>query len=96
MAVEKIDHMEYREGMEIIDSDVMDRVLGYFYRYDYKKYTAYDVLRALQKDYPGIEDFAALLSPAAEPYLEQMAVKARAETRKHFGNAVSLFTPLYI
>ena len=56
MAVEKIDHMEYREGMEIIDSDVMDRVLDYFYRYDYKKYTAYDVLRALQKDYPGIED----------------------------------------
>lgn len=96
MALEKTDHMEYLEGMEIIESDVMDKVLDYFYRYDYNKYTAYDVMRALEKDYPSIEDFAALLSPAADPYLEEMAIKARIETRKHFGNTVSLFTPLYI
>ena len=43
-----------------------------------------------------IEDFKALLSPAAEPFLEQIAQKARLETGKHFGNTVYLFTPLYI
>ena len=42
------------------------------------------------------EDFAALLSPAAAPFLEQMAQRAQAETRKHFGNSVQMFTPLYI
>lgn len=43
-----------------------------------------------------MEDFKALLSPAAEPFLEQMAQRARRETSKHFGNTVYLFTPLYI
>ena len=42
------------------------------------------------------EDFKALLSPAAEPFLEQMAQKASIETSKHFGNTVYMFTPLYI
>ena len=35
-------------------------------------------------------------SPAALPFLEEMARKATWETRKHFGNSVCLFTPLYI
>ena len=40
-----------------------------------------------------VEDFKALLSPAAAPFLEEMAQKARIETGKHFGNTVYLFTP---
>lgn len=40
--------------------------------------------------------FKALLSPAAAPYLEQMARKAENETKKHFGNTVYIFTPIYI
>ena len=51
---------------------------------------------ALEHDICTIEDFKALLSPAAEPFLEQMAQRARLETSKHFGNTVYLFTPLYI
>jgi hypothetical protein len=43
-----------------------------------------------------IDDYGAVLSPAAAPFLEDMARKAVMETRKHFGNSVSLFTPLYI
>ena len=43
-----------------------------------------------------IDDFKALLSPAAEPFLEEMAHLAQKETRKHFGNCVYMFTPLYI
>ena len=89
-------HMEYMEGMEVIESDICSEVMFHFDSYDYKKYTSFDVERALEKDNCTIEDFKALLSPVAEPYLEQMAERARAETSKHFGNTVYLFTPLYI
>ena len=37
-----------------------------------------------------------MLSPAEAPYLEQMARKAENETKKHFGNTVYIFTPIYI
>ncbi|MBQ5485535.1 MAG: 2-iminoacetate synthase ThiH, partial [Lachnospiraceae bacterium] len=90
------DHMEYLPDMEVIDSDVMEKVMTAMEEYDYSKYTAVDVRRALQHETCSIEDFKALLSPAAEPFLEMMAQKARRETSKHFGNTVYLFTPLYI
>lgn len=89
-------HMEYLPDMEQIDSDIMDKVMSQMNSYDYNKYTAKDVMRALEHDTCTLEDFKALLSPAAEPFIEQMAQKARIETRKHFGNTVYLFTPLYI
>ena len=89
-------HMEYLPGMEIIESDVCQRVLSHMNSYDYSAYTARDVRAALDHETCSIEDFKALLSPAAEPFLEEMAQKARRETSKHFGNTVYLFTPLYI
>ena len=89
-------HMEYLPGMEIIKSDVCKNVMEQMNSFDYSKYTAKDVKAALKHDKCTIEDFKALLSPAAEPFLEQMAEKARLETSKHFGNTVYLFTPLYI
>ena len=89
-------HMEYLPGMEIIESDVCANVMAQMNFYDYSKYTAADVKAALEHDSCTIEDFKALLSPAAEPFLEQMAQRARLETSKHFGNTVYLFTPLYI
>lgn len=92
----RTNHMEYMEGMEQIESDVMEKVLSQMEKYDYEKYTDADVRRALAKDTCSIEDFKALLSPAALPYLEEMAEKAKLETSKHFGNTVYLFTPLYI
>ena len=92
----RTDHMKYMEGMEIIKSDVCKKVISAMNSYDYNSYTAKDVLRALQHDRCTVEDFKALLSPAAEPFLEKMAEKAKIETGKHFGNSVYLFTPLYI
>ncbi len=89
-------HMEYLPGMEIIESDVCGNVMEEVNSFDYSRYTAEDVKAALQRDKCTIEDFKALLSPAAEPFLEQMASRARLETSKHFGNTVYLFTPLYI
>lgn len=96
MEQKRIDHMTYLPGMEVLDSDIGEQVIAKMNAYDYTAYTADDVKRALAAEYPSIEDFAALLSPAAEPYLEEMARKATIETRKHFGNSVYLFTPLYI
>ncbi|MBR6069181.1 MAG: 2-iminoacetate synthase ThiH [Ruminococcus sp.] len=92
----RTDHMQYMEGMEQISSDIRERVISEMKSYDYGRYTPADVLRALRRDTCSVEDFKALLSPAAEPFLEQMAERARLETQKHFGNTVYLFTPLYI
>ena len=89
-------HMEYLPGMEQIESDICEKVIGQMNSYDYSKYTVSDVKTALEHETCTIEDFKALLSPAAEPFLELMAQKARTETGKHFGNTVYMFTPLYI
>lgn len=88
--------MEYMEGMEQISSDVREKVLSQMEAYEYEKYTVRDVRAALDHETCSVEDFKALLSPAAEPFLEEMAQRARLETSKHFGNTVYLFTPLYI
>ncbi|MDD6327306.1 MAG: 2-iminoacetate synthase ThiH [Eubacteriales bacterium] len=92
----RTDHMEYMKGMQVITSDIYDKVLGEMNSYEYEKYTAEDVRFALAKESIDVEDFKAFLSPAAEPFLEQMAQKAKIETSKHFGNTVYIFTPLYI
>ena len=92
----RTNHMEYMQGMEHIESDIMEKVLSEVNSYDYSGYTAKDVRTALQHESCTVEDFKALLSPAAEPFLEEMAARAKLETSKHFGNTVYLFTPLYI
>lgn len=89
-------HMEYLPGMEQIQSDVCEKVMSQVASYDYTHYTAKDVRTALSHPVCSLEDFKALLSPAAEPFLEEMAQRARQETSRHFGNTVYLFTPLYI
>ncbi|MCI8505879.1 MAG: 2-iminoacetate synthase ThiH [Lachnospiraceae bacterium] len=89
-------HMEYLPGMEQIQSDVCSWVMGQVKNFDHSRYTAKEVRAALEHENCSIEDFKALLSPAAEPFLEEMAGRARLETGKHFGNTVYLFTPLYI
>ena len=92
----RTDHMTYMLGMEQIKSDIREKVMIQMEQYDYSVYTEKDVVAALQHEFCTVEDFKALLSPAAEPFLEQMAQRARSETRKHFGNTVYMFTPLYI
>ena len=93
----RANHMEYMEGMEILsESTIMEKVISAMNSYDYNKYTKEDVIKALKSDVCTPKDFAAYLSPAAAPYLEDMAKKAGDEKRKHFGDNVYLFTPLYI
>ena len=92
----RIDHMTYLEGMEVLDSDIDKRVIEAVKAYDSDKYTAKDVRRALLHTNKTPEDFGALLSPAAMPFLEEIAQQAQQETRKHFGNSIYMFTPIYI
>ena len=93
---DRIDHMTYLPGMEVLESDTMRKVLEAMETYDYHHYTESDIMRALEKEVLSTEDFGALLSPAAAPLLEQIAQKAQFETRKHFGNNIYMFTPIYI
>ena len=55
-----------------------------------------DVRRALSKESLNVEDFKALISPAAEPYLELMAQLSRKYTLERFGNTISMYIPLYL
>src|ERR1700760_4006677 len=58
--------------------------------------TAADVERALGKRSRDLEDFKALLSPAAAPYLEEMARLRHQLTQQRFGKAIQLYIPLYL
>lgn len=94
---QRINHMKYLPNMEVLEeSNIMNEVITRMNTYNYEKYTSEDVVTALNNDVLTPEDFAALLSPAAFPFLEQIAQRAQRETRKHFGNSINMFTPLYI
>lgn len=93
---QRVDHMKYMSGMEVIESDILDEVISKMNFYNSNKYTANDVRASLQKETISVEDFGALLSPAALPLLEDIAKRAKLEIRRHFGNSIQMFTPLYI
>lgn len=93
---DRIDHMTYLPDMEVLDSTIDQQVIQAMNQYDYNMYTEQDVIRALQSTTCTPQDFAALLSPAANNYIEEMAQKAKLEKEKHFGNSIYMFTPLYI
>ena len=96
MKQQAFDPMEYQPDMEAVKSDIMERVLTKTRDFSPENHTGEDVRRALASQNRDTEAFAVLLSPAAEPFLEEMAQAARHETRRWFGNSVGLFTPLYI
>ncbi len=58
--------------------------------------TARDVERALANPRRTLQDFMALISPAAEPFLPRMAQLAERLTRQRFGNTVGFYVPLYL
>ncbi|MBN1140516.1 MAG: 2-iminoacetate synthase ThiH [Deltaproteobacteria bacterium] len=55
-----------------------------------------DVEAALHAERPSIDDFQALISPAAEKYLEPMAARAHQITLRRFGNNIQMYVPIYI
>ena len=58
--------------------------------------TEADVIRALGKSRCDVDDFMALISPAAEKFLEPMARLSKKYTEERFGRTMSMFIPLYI
>ena len=75
---------------------ILERVKDGIDRYNPDTFTSSDVEKALSRDRLDLYDFGALLSPAAETYLEHMATRAKVETARYFGGNVQLFTPLYL
>ena len=93
---ELTDHMAYADGMEVLDSTLLEEVLEARNSYDYAAYSEADVRQALSHQQRSPRDFAALLSPAALPLLEDIARQAQQERQRYLGNSVTFFTPLYI
>ena len=56
--------------------------------------TAADVRRALDKNIRNLEDFKALISPAAEPFLEEMAQLSNKLTLQRFGKTIGMYIPM--
>lgn len=92
----RTNHMKYLPDMEQIDSNIKDSVIEAMNTYNPDKYTDKEVKEALNHETKSVEDFKVLLSPAALPFIEDIAKQAQTETRKHFGNSINMFTPLYI
>ena len=90
------DYMEYQEGMELLPSLMLEQVQDLRADFDPENFTEADVRRALSSSKRNLVDFGALLSPAAVPFLEELALAAQKERRKYFGNNVYFFTPLYL
>ncbi len=91
------DPMQYLSGMDVTeDSDIMNQILKASESLDFERFTDEDIKSAINKERLDLKDFAALLSPAAESFLERIAQRAREEKLKHFGNVIYMFTPLYI
>ena len=92
----RINHMEYLPDMEQINPEIKNKVINAYNSYNSDKYTEKDVENALKADILTPDDFGALLSPVALPFLEQMAKRAREKKRQFFGDNVYIFTPIYI
>lgn len=76
---------------DILDTYSWDEVLK-----DIFSKTEKDVQHALQNPKRSMQDFMALISPAAKPYLEEMARQSRDLTRKRFGNTMQMYAPMYL
>lgn len=58
--------------------------------------SAADVERVLAKQKRDVNDFSVLISPAAAPYLEQLAQMSHALTKKRFGKTIQMYAPMYL
>ncbi|MFQ6341423.1 2-iminoacetate synthase ThiH [Campylobacter sp. VTCC 70190] len=79
-----------------LENDVLAKVLNEAKNYDESRFEARDVKKALEATHLSIEHLKALLSSAAEEFIEEMAFKSAKLRQKYFGNSVLLFTPLYL
>ncbi|HEY4205410.1 MAG TPA: 2-iminoacetate synthase ThiH [Puia sp.] len=77
-------------------SEIFDRYDWSAVKRDIYNKTAVDVKNALGRERRGLDDFMALISPAAAPYLEEMAQLSHQLTQRRFGKVIQLYIPLYL
>ena len=75
---------------------VIDSYKSFDFKAHIRSVTAQNIETILAQEQLEPLDFLSLLSPAALPYLEAMAQKARTITRRYYGNVIQFFTPFYI
>ncbi|EIB5901627.1 2-iminoacetate synthase ThiH [Campylobacter jejuni] len=90
------DYMQHLPHMQEIKSEILNKVLTQVQSYDESQFSAKDVKNALNQTHLSIEHLKALLSSAAEDFIEELAFKSAKVKQKYFGNSISLFTPLYL
>ncbi|PCJ97133.1 MAG: 2-iminoacetate synthase ThiH [Flavobacteriaceae bacterium] len=55
-----------------------------------------DVQTVLRKEKIDLDDFKVLISPAAKPFIEELAQRSNALTKKRFGNTIQMYIPMYL
>lgn len=80
--------MTFKDIFNNYDWDILEQ--------DIYNVTSETVENVLRKDHIDLSDFKALISPAAKPYLEQMAQRSRLLTKKRFGNTMQMYIPMYL
>ncbi|WP_405224693.1 2-iminoacetate synthase ThiH [Dokdonia sp. Asnod1-B02] len=80
--------MSFKNTFDTYDWDTVEKEIY--------SYTAQDVRHALDKEKIDLEDFKALISPAAKDFLEEMAQRSHVLTKKRFGNTIQMYIPMYL
>ncbi len=58
--------------------------------------TEKEVKNSLAKTKKSLDDFLILISPAAKPFLEEMAQASHLLTKKRFGKTIQMYAPMYL
>mgnify|MGYP000129684955 CR=1 FL=1 len=80
--------MSFKNTFERYDWDTLEKEIYTF--------TREDVHQVLQKEKIDLEDFKVLISPAGKYFLEEMAQRSNALTKKRFGNTIQMYIPMYL
>ncbi|RKR13293.1 tyrosine lyase ThiH [Maribacter vaceletii] len=80
--------MSFKSTFEKYDWDILEKEIY--------TYSSEDVKQVLQKEKIDLEDFKILISPAAKPFIEEMAQRSSAITKKRFGNTMQMYVPMYL
>ncbi|WBW95532.1 2-iminoacetate synthase ThiH [Oceanirhabdus sp. W0125-5] len=77
-------------------SKVLDRLDDKKILQEIEQVSSNDIINILNKDQINEKEFLQLLSPEGAKYIEEIAQNSRRNSLKHFGKAITLYTPLYI
>ena len=92
-----------RKTLRTLRLELMTNFKSVFEHYDWETIqskiyatTEMEVCNALAKSKRNLDDFLALISPAAKPFLEEMAQQSHQLTKKRFGKTIQMYAPMYL